>query len=427
MPLITDARRREPEKRGDNPFFRPFDRFKKTGRTFMRFNAIIHRYLFSLMLAPFSINVVFLTFVFLMTQILQITTFIVNYRVGVSTVVRMLLYTMPFFLMFIIPMSVMMAVLLTFLRLSSENEIVALKAGGISIYGLLPPVFLFCLMGSLMTAFMAVYGLPWGRLSFKALAMEVAASNADIAIRERTFMDNFENVMLYVSRTDMKHRRLVDVFIEDHRKKDIVSTVVAPEGKLLGDPDRSAVHLRLFNGTINQVDLKARAVHAIRFVSYDVALNLKQAAGGASAGPKDEEEMRLGELKAYLNSATTKDAQYYLTLMEYYKKFSIPAACFALGILGVPLGIQSRSAKRSFGILLGLIFFLLYYLMLSLGWVFGETGAYPPIIGMWVPNGVFGGIGIVLLIRAAHERSIGIDTLRFAAGHAISRIRRNQG
>ncbi|MBW1954817.1 MAG: LPS export ABC transporter permease LptF [Deltaproteobacteria bacterium] len=380
----------------------------------MKYPRIIDRYLFSQMLIPFSINVVFLAFIFLMTQILQITSFIVNHGVGIGTVFRMLVYTLPFFLMFIFPMSVMMAILLTFMKLSSENEIVALKAGGISIYSLLPPVFLFCLLGSLLTAFMAVYGLPWGRLSFKNLAMEVATANVDIAVKERTFIDNFDGVMLYVNKTDMKRQRLVDVFIEDQRKKDIVSTVVAPEGKLLGDPDRSAVHLRLFDGTINQVNLKTRAVNTIRFEVYDVTLSLKQTARFVADAPKDEEEMSLGELKAYLETAAVKDSRYYMVLMEYHKKFSIPAACFALGILGVPLGIHSKSAKRSFGIILGLVFFLLYYLMLSMGWVFGETGAYAPAIGMWMPNWVFGGLGVFLLIGSARERTLGIDTVRFA-------------
>jgi len=388
----------------------------------MKYYRIIDRYLLSLMLLPFSINVVFLTFIFLMTQILQITTFIVNHRVGVSTVFWMLAYAMPFFLIFVIPMSVMMAVLLTFLRLSSENEIIALKAGGVSIYSLLPPVLMFCFMGSLLTAFMAIYGLPWGRLSFKALAIQIASSNADIAIKERTFNESFKGVMLYVNQTDTKHQRLVDVFIEDQRKMDIVSTVLAPEGKLLSDPEKSAIHLRLFNGTINQVNLKDRSVNTIRFDVYDINLSLKESAAAVSDAPKDEEEMSLAELKNYLDTVKERDSQYYLTLMEYHKKFSIPAACFALGILGVPLGIHSKSAKRSFGILLGLVFFLTYYLMLSMGWVFGETGAYPPVIGMWAPNIVFGGIGIFLLIRSARERTVGIDAIRFAFARVKARL-----
>ena len=68
--------------------------------------------------------VVFFIFVFLMQQILEITNMIVNYQVSILAFFLMLVYSMPYFLVFIIPMSVMMSVLLTFLRLSNDNEIV---------------------------------------------------------------------------------------------------------------------------------------------------------------------------------------------------------------------------------------------------------------------------------------------------------------
>lgn len=379
----------------------------------MQINSIVNRYIFLSMIPPFVINLAFMTFIFLMTQILDITNFIVNYKVSVVVVLRMLIYTMPFFLSFIIPMSVMLAILLTFLRMSSDNEIIALKAGGVSIYGILPPVLLFCLVGSLLAAFMVIKGLPWGRMSFKKLAIEVAVTNFDIGIKERVFNDSFEGVMLYVNKIEMKQKKLIDIFIEDQRTEDIVSTVVAPEGKLFGDPEKLTAHLTLFNGTINQVNLKNRSVHAIKFDTYDMNLDLKKTVRAARGMPKDEEEMSLGELRQYLRETKTRNPQYYITLMEYYKKFSIPVACFALGLLAMPLGIQSKTAKRSFGIVLGLVFFLVYYLMLSAGWVFGETGAYPPIIGMWAPNVVMGGIGIYFLWRTAEERPVGIGQVVF--------------
>ena len=109
----------------------------------MKLNSIIGRYVFQEMIPPFIINLVFFTFMFLMTRILEITDMFVNYGVNVWTVLKILGFTMPFFLQFIITMSVMMAVLLTFLKMSTDNEIIALKAGGVSLYRLLPPVFLF--------------------------------------------------------------------------------------------------------------------------------------------------------------------------------------------------------------------------------------------------------------------------------------------
>ncbi|MDP2646812.1 MAG: LPS export ABC transporter permease LptF [Desulfobacterales bacterium] len=372
----------------------------------MPFNSIINRYVFREMIPPFVINLSFFTFVFLMTKILDITHLVVNYRIDLWTVIRMLIYSMPFFLEFIIPMSVMMAVLLAFLRLSSDNEINALKAGGVSIYGLLPPVLLFSLMGFVLTGLVAVYGLPLGRLAFKELVFKVASSNIDIGLKERTFNDSFKDVMLYVNKIDLRSKGLIDVFIEDRRTENIVITVVAPQGTLFREPEGMIFHLGLSNGMINQVDLENKSVNSIRFDTYDIRLDLKKALPVAGGGPKDEEEMSLSELRRFIKDAGIKNDKYYLALMEYHKKFSIPFACFVLGVLALPLGIQSKSAKRSFGIGLGLVFFLLYYILLSAGWVFGEAGIYPPVLGMWVPNIVMGGLGVFLLIRTARERPV---------------------
>jgi lipopolysaccharide export system permease protein len=362
------------------------------------------------MIGPFAINMAFFTFIFLMTKILDITNLIVNYKINLFSVFLILVYSVPRFLSFVIPMSVMMAVLLTFLRLSSDCELDALKAGGVSIYSLMPPVLAFSVMGMLLSCFLTVYAMPWGMISMKELTFRVAASHANAGLKERTFNDSFKDVMLYINKIDVKKKRLIDVFIEDKRSKNIVSTILAPKGKLFGEPDKLVFHLQLYNGAINQVNLENRSAHSINFDTYDVSLDFKKTLTTSKSGPKDEDEMSLVEFRQYLNTAAIKDEQYYTTLIEFHKKFSIPFACIALGILAVPLGVQSESAKRSSGLGLGLVFFLIYYLMLSAGQVFGEAGVYPPAIGMWVPNVVMGGLGLFLVVRTANDRPVKIDS-----------------
>jgi lipopolysaccharide export system permease protein len=374
----------------------------------MKINSIINRYLLKEMMLPFFINSVFFTFVFLMTKILDITNLIVNYKISMFSILLILLYSIPRFLSFVIPMSVMMAVLLTFIRLSNDKELVALKAGGVSIYGLIPPVLVFCLMGVVLSCFITVYGMPWGTVSMKELTFQVAASHADAGLKERTFNDTFKDVMLYINKIDLKKKILKDVFIEDKRSQNIVSTVMAPKGRMFAEPDKLVFHLKLYQGTINQVNLENRSAHSINFDSYDVNLDVKKTLTASKDGPKDEDEMSFGDLKAYLKTFSQQNEQYYTALIELHKKFSIPFACFALGILAVPLGIQSESAKRSTGLGLGMVFFLIYYIMLSAGSVFGETGVYPPMVGMWVPNIVLGGLGLFLLIRTANDSSVKI-------------------
>jgi lipopolysaccharide export system permease protein len=374
----------------------------------MKISSIIYRYVFKEMMPPFVINLIFFTFVFLMVEMLKVTNMVVNYRVGVFTVLIMLAYSTPYFLTYIIPMSVMIAILLTFLRLSGDNEIVALKSSGMSIYGLLPPVMLFCMLGCLLTLFMTVYGMAWGRLSLKELTYKIVSSNLEIGLKDRTFNDSFEDVVLYMNKIDPKTKELQDIFIEDKRTQNIVSTVVAPRGKLSSEPDEDVYHLLLYNGIIYQVDAKNRSTNYINFETYEVRLDIKQAASSFKQETKHTKEMNLVELRNYLNNSTRSGNKYYNALMELHKKFSIPIACFALGLLAVPLGIQSGSTKKSFGLVLGMIFFLIYYLLLTAGLVFGETGACPPVMGMWFPNIVMGGLGLYLLVKTANERQLRI-------------------
>lgn len=372
----------------------------------MKLNTVVHRYVLREMLVPFILSMSLLVFVFLMTTMLKITDLVVNYRVGLATVARIMIYLVPSFMGFVIPMSTMMAILLAFLKMSNDNEIIALKAGGVSLYHLMPPVLLFCIMAFFSTVFMTVFGLPWGKNAVKEMLLDLNTSSYGALLKERTFNDGFKGIMIYVNKTDPKTKALIDVFVEDRNNRGTVITITAPRGQMIESPENDTFHMRLYDGFVNQVQLKDKSAHGIRFETYDVRLNLSRARGAARGMMKRESEMSLTELRNHAKTAEQKDARYYSILLELHKKFSLPFACIALGIIAVPLGIQSKSAKRSFGIGLALIFFLLYYLMLSAGVVFGEAGIYPPILGMWVPNLVMGGLGVFLLVRSANERSL---------------------
>jgi lipopolysaccharide export system permease protein len=377
----------------------------------MKITSLINRYIFKEFVSPFTVNVLFFTFIFLMAELIQITNWIVNYDISLSVILRMILYQTPYFLIFVIPLSIMITVLLTFLRLSSENEILAIKSGGISLYALLTPVLAFCLIGSVLTMFMTLYGQSWGRSALRKLTYEVVSASVDIGLKERTFNDSFSGVTIYVNEIDLRNKDLVDVFIEDNRKPDKVNTVIAPTGKIFNDPQKAVAHLTLFNGSILQTNPKKKTAHSIQFDTYNISLETRSSPGKKNKKPKRPKEMTIGELHRYVRDSHTKDQRYFNVLLELHRRFSIPFGCFAFGLLAVPLGVQAKSAKRSFGLVLGLFFFLLYYLLMSVGKVYGETGAYPPLIGMWLPNVIIGGVGVYFLIRTANERTLKVDVI----------------
>ena len=385
----------------------------------MKIASIINKYILKEFLAPFAVNVSFFTFIFLMAELIQITNWIVNYSINLTTVLRMIFYQIPFLLIFVIPISVMITILLTFLRLSNENEILAIKSGGISIYALLSPVFAFCCIGFALTMVMSIYGQPKGRAALRDLTLEVLSSNMTIGLSERIFNDNFDDVVVYVNEINPKDKTLKDIFIEDKRQPDRVNTVIAPRGRIFNDAQRALSHLILFNGTLHQVGLKDKVAHSVRFDRYDISLEMRRAPTKADKNSERPKEMRTGDLNRFVKTANAKDDAYFKALLELHRRFALPFGCFALGLLAVPLGVQSKTAKRSFGIFLGLVFYLFYYLLMSVGKIYGETGVYPPGVGMWLPNFIIGGLGLYFLIRTANERTLKVEAIYSRLQHFL--------
>ncbi len=377
----------------------------------------IHTYIFFELIPPFGISLFFLTFVFLMTRIPEITNMVVNYNADVFAILMLIGFTIPRFLEFTIPMSAMISILLTFMRMAGENEIVALKGAGTSLYRLLGPVLVFSSLAAVMTLWVTVWGVPWGKLSLRVKSIEIARSSIDAALQERQFNSKLENIMIYVSHVDMGTRELTDVFIEDRRTPGVVAICTAPKGRLVRQDKDAFYTIRLYDGGINQVNADDNAVTHINFGHYDINIDLNQMQKkGTGRFEKQMDELSVVKLLQKLKTGFPRKDMDREALMLLHEKFSIPIACLALGLLAFPLGVQSMSLRRSSGFGMGIAFFLLYYFLLALGWSMGKSGSYPPFIGMWLPDAVMGGAGIYLLVRNANERPVQVPSIVTAAG-----------
>ncbi|MEW6076493.1 MAG: LPS export ABC transporter permease LptF [Thermodesulfobacteriota bacterium] len=365
----------------------------------------LDRYVFTQFLPYFAVSIIFFTSVFLTHELLDIIDFVVNYNVAVVAVLLIMLYSMPYFLGYVIPISTMIAVLLAFLRISGDNEVTAIRSSGISVYRLLYPVAVFSLGAALLTALVSVWMLPRGKTALKALTYKTITSSPAMGLKEQEFISNFSNLTIYISGLDKKTNALAGIFIEDRQTTDQAVTVCAPSGYFTVDPETGIFRLNLLDGLINQARPDKKTFQSICFKRYAVNLDLQKPIP-KKYRHKDEREMTFTELREYLKTGDRNTKDYFQAQLEYHKKFSIPFACLALGILAVSLGIQTHSARKSSGIGLALVCFLVYYLLLSAGEIFSEKGTLTPAMGMWMPNTVMSALAVYLIVITANDRGI---------------------
>jgi lipopolysaccharide export system permease protein len=93
-------------------------------------------------------------------------------------------------------------------------------------------------------------------------------------------------------------------------------------------------------------------------------------------------------------------------LVEIYKKYSIPVACFVFVLIGAPLGMMARRGGFGMGAGLSLGFFLFYWACLIGGEKLADRGELSPFWGMWIANIILGIMGVVLVWRTAKESRV---------------------
>jgi hypothetical protein len=116
---------------------------------------------------PFAASLVVFVFIVLAARILNIAEWVVNHGVQPSQMVGMVGYLLPGMILFALPAAALMAVFIAFHRLSNDNEILALKASGVSLYQMLPPVVVISTLCFVAALLISLIGAPWGQRSFK--------------------------------------------------------------------------------------------------------------------------------------------------------------------------------------------------------------------------------------------------------------------
>src|SRR6056297_3498957 len=119
----------------------------------------------------------------LIGRMLQMRELFMSQGLNLLDLGRLFVYLSPLFLLLILPVACMLSQFLTFLRMGSDREITALKAGGIGISSCLQGPVLFCSLISLLTLGVSLYGVSWGSSNFRTTLLDLARTKAELVLQ----------------------------------------------------------------------------------------------------------------------------------------------------------------------------------------------------------------------------------------------------
>ncbi len=348
-----------------------------------------------------------LTFVLLMGKLLQLVDLIINKGLGPIDIVRLVLYLLPTFLIFTLPISFLTAILIGIGRLSADNELTAIKAAGIGLFRLLWPVGTLAVTFFLVTALVGLFLLPYGNQATKNLLFRLAMTKASVGIKEKVFNTDFQGVLIYAETVSPRADYLEGVIISDRRLTSEPGTFYAKKAYLVSDPRSKKVFLRLETGSLHLVDSKLNSYRRMEFTSYDVQLDIGTALTESVAAPKVAlQEMTVLDLWQKMRSDRADPKTYRETAIELNKRFTIPVSCLVFGLLGIPLSIRAHRSVKSRGLTISLLVVLGYYLIQMSGDALVEKGWIAVWVGTWTPNILFLVLGMTLFYLAMRDISL---------------------
>lgn len=376
----------------------------------------IDRYVFKEAAVPFLLSLAILTLTALLSKVVKLIELVLTHGAGAGFVFWFILSMLPSFLVYTIPVSFLIGVLIAFTRLSSDSEITAMKASGISLFKLLRPVLALAVVACAATLAFTLYLSPWGSMNLKRLMYDAAKSRLVSGIEEKTFYDRFKGVTLYVDHISPRTGEMEGVFISQTGQTGQTggregggagasSVFFARRGEFFPSAEDFSVYLKLYDGNIHRRE--DDAYHIVDFSSYTLDLSF---AGGAppSQADKSNRDLYTGEMIKRIEEIKARGENPAPQVVDLHKRFALPASVFVFAFLGLPLGVQKvRSARfTGFSIALGVV--LAYYAASTALEGFGNNGALNPVISVWGSDMIFGLAGLYIFRMAAKDDPYGM-------------------
>ncbi len=358
------------------------------------------RYLLKEIASPFGLGLLIYTTTLLINMIFILSGTLIEKEASALTIIKILVYLLPEFLSFTIPMAILMGVLAGLSRMSADSEIMAFRTMGINNLRILKPVMVFSVIAWIFSSWLIMYMAPEASFRFSKLMVGVYLKRSVSGIKPGDFYKDFPSYTLYFKDIDSRTNEWKDVFLYSRKKGDSDSIILAKRGKFIQGKNKREGYITLNDVLVHRYKRQEpEESYELTYYNYlkeeiPDLIKIKQTRRSRQLiFPKLVQKMKQEPGKIDL-------------AIEFHRKFSLPLACIALGFLALSLGISTKKGGKvsGFTISLGIIF--IYYTTTVVSENLVRKGIISPFWGMWGAVILLFIIGAILYYYTSKEKTI---------------------
>jgi lipopolysaccharide export system permease protein len=385
---------------------------------------IIFGYLVSEILPPFFVGLLAFTIILLVGRMLKLVELVVTRGVPLLQIAKLFSLILPTFLEMTVPMAFLLAILLGLGRMSNDQELLAMKASGVSPTQILWPAMAIALIIATATLALTVFARPAANFALKKELYNIAKSRIGTAIKEKVFNDDFPKILIYVEEIIPPGNTAQGVLIVDKRENSREDIILSKVARITTDEETNSLGLRLFDGSIYEREQGRTGFSQTRFNIYDFKLDLDELVGPVRQKESGPKELPLFDLLDSIEEKQSRGNSAIEERMELHQRISFGFVPLIFCLLGVSLTLLPRAsrANRSWGFMLCIFWLMAYYALLSLGKALGDKNILHPIPAVWLPNVIVAGIGMHFFRQALREAPLHLPKFFGTAAGSAERM-----
>ncbi|MFQ5511747.1 MAG: LPS export ABC transporter permease LptG [Candidatus Krumholzibacteriia bacterium] len=351
------------------------------------------RYLFRQFVRIFLISVLSFTVIYITIDTFEEIDNFIDHDASIVNIVRYYIYSVPFMLTYIIPVSMLLGTIFSVGIMARRNELTAFIASGVSLMRIARPIFVVAVLVTVTTVFfndLVVTNATRRRKEIKQHDIEGRA-------RSNPFLrENFrylgENGYVYLAaRYNHETRTLFEVVLQQFDGNTLTRRIDARTAKWINGQ-------WVFHSGFERVfESRSETVHAFTRLAMP---DIRETPDNFVEKELDPENMNLRELAAYIKKVRKSGGNVERLLTDLYGKFSYPVAGSIFALIGIAFAAGKRKQSIATGFGLTLLISFIYYGVLQVGQTLGYNGRVPPLLAAELGNLLFLIIGTGLLVRA---------------------------
>ncbi len=360
---------------------------------------ILRNYVLKEASGPFFVSLSVFVFILIIGNLIQSADKIITRGVDIIDILKLFLSWVPYLLRYALPMSLLTAILLTFGRLSSDNEIIAMRASGFSLYRIMFPLIAVGLIISLFSIILNDRIIAEAHFASRKILARIATKSPISIIEEGTFI-RFKNHIIFVNRVKGKKLEGIKIFQTQEGKNPRIT--IAKEGRFIPVKDENIIKLKLIDGSLDEPKSdNSSEFYQLKFKTYYITLNLYE--GQSENIQKKPKDMTITEAKEEIKKLKRYNIDPINLITEINKRMALSFASLAFVLIGLPLAIKTKKSSKSAGFGLSLAVIIFYYVILATGSALAMKKIIDPTLGTWLPNIIVMGIGILLTYRTVDK------------------------